>query len=536
MLIKILLVIAILIQTVATAYALKLVRATKYNSVWILFIVGFSLLSVERFVQLLMASGQYVPRWWFAYLGIVISICLSIGVMYAHKLFKYIGRLNRQRQLLNKRILTAVLRTEEKARSRFSKELHDGLGPLLSSARMSLSALARDERSPEQKEIIDNTTYVIDEAIRSLREISNNLSPHVLNDFGLARGVQNFIDKSAAMHDVKIRFTTNLRSERFDTDVEVILYRVICELINNSLKHAACSSINLSLSQNGTELALDYTDDGRGFNPQAMMDCGMGFRTSRRASIRWAACSTSPVPKAGGCAPRSVSIRRRSRHRRGFAAANATDMERTIVLVDDHSLFRNGLRGLLEHCAGCRVVGEAASGEEFLAMLPELEADIVFMDFAMPGIDGAQATERALARRPELRIITLSMFGEESYYTRMVQAGARGFLLKDSDIGDVVEAIDTVMAGGSYFSPQLLSSLAGRLRTREDAPDEELSAREREILVAVCRGLSNQEIADELFISKRTVDKHRANILEKTGCKNTASLVVYAIRKGIVEI
>ena len=277
MLIKILLVISIIVQTLATAYALRLVRATKYNSVWILFIVGFSLLSVERFVQLLMAGGHYVPRWWFGYLGIVVSVCLSIGVMYAHKLFKYIDRLNRQRQLLNKRILTAVLRTEEKARSRFSKELHDGLGPLLSSARMSLSVLSREERSADQREIIDNTTYVIDEAIRSLREISNNLSPHVLNDFGLARGVQNFIDKSAAMHDVKIRFTTNLRSERFDTDVEVILYRVICELINNSLKHAACTSINLSLSQNGSELALDYTDDGRGFNPQAMMDCGMGL-------------------------------------------------------------------------------------------------------------------------------------------------------------------------------------------------------------------------------------------------------------------
>lgn len=277
MLIKILLVISIIVQTLATAYALRLVRATKYNSVWILFIVGFSLLSVERFVQLLMAGGHYVPRWWFGYLGIVVSVCLSIGVMYAHKLFKYIDRLNRQRQLLNKRILTAVLRTEEKARSRFSKELHDGLGPLLSSARMSLSVLSREERSADQREIIDNTTYVIDEAIRSLREISNNLSPHVLNDFGLARGVQNFIDKSAAMHDAKIRFTTNLRTERYDTDIEVILYRVICELINNSLKHAACTSINLSLSQNGSELALDYTDDGRGFNPQAMMDCGMGL-------------------------------------------------------------------------------------------------------------------------------------------------------------------------------------------------------------------------------------------------------------------
>ena len=278
MLIKILLVIAIVIQCVATGYALRLVRTTKYNSVWILFIVGFSLLTIERLVQLLMDLGvEVVPRWWFGYLGVTVSICLSIGVMYAHKLFRYIDRLNHQRTLLNKRILTAVLRTEEKARSRFSKELHDGLGPLLSSAKMSLTALSRDEHNAEQREIIDNTTYVIEEAIRSLREISNNLSPHVLNDFGLARGVQNFIDKSVAMHDVKIRFTTNLRSERYDTDVEVILYRVVCELVNNSLKHSGCTEINLSLSKSGDTLALDYTDNGRGFNPAAVTDCGMGL-------------------------------------------------------------------------------------------------------------------------------------------------------------------------------------------------------------------------------------------------------------------
>lgn len=215
-------------------------------------------------------------------------------------------------------------------------------------------------------------------------------------------------------------------------------------------------------------------------------------------------------------------------------------MECRIILVDDHSLFRNGLRGLLERNEGFRVVGEASSGEEFLSLLEQesFAADIVFMDFSMPGLDGAQTTERALARRPDLRIITLSMFGEESYYSRMVEAGARGFLLKDSDIGDVLEAIAAVMGGGSYFSPRLLSSLTGRMHAREhdELADDQLSSREREILVAVCRGLSNQEIADELFISKRTVDKHRANILEKTGCKNTASLVVYAIRKGIVEI
>lgn len=215
-------------------------------------------------------------------------------------------------------------------------------------------------------------------------------------------------------------------------------------------------------------------------------------------------------------------------------------MDCRIFLVDDHSLFRNGLRGLLDRCPGYRVVGEAGSGEEFLAQLPGIDADVVFMDIAMPGMNGDAATELALESRPELKIIALSMFGDENYYSRMVEAGAKGFLLKDSEIDDVIAAIEAVRHGSSYFSATLLSSLTERLRTREredDASsDELLSTREAEILVEVCRGLSNQEIADKLFISKRTVDKHRANILEKTGCKNTASLVVYAIRHGFVEI
>ena len=158
MLIKILLIVAIVIQTIATLFAIRLIRTTKYNSIWILFTIGFTLLSVERVVQFLRANGQTLPYEVFVWLGLVISISMSIGVMYAHKLFKYIARLNRQRQLLNKRILTAVLRTEEKSRSRFAKDLHDGLGPLLSSARMSLSALQRESLPADQQEIIGNTT------------------------------------------------------------------------------------------------------------------------------------------------------------------------------------------------------------------------------------------------------------------------------------------------------------------------------------------------------------------------------------------
>lgn len=207
-----------------------------------------------------------------------------------------------------------------------------------------------------------------------------------------------------------------------------------------------------------------------------------------------------------------------------------------IILVDDHALFRNGLSGLISMRDGYRVVGEASDGEEFLRMLPMTAADVVFMDIAMPRMGGADATREALALYPDLKIICLSMFGEESYYSRMVEAGAKGFLLKDSSIDEVFGAVDAVVAGGSYFSAALMSAISRNMHSAEGGTSDDLSSREIEVLLGICRGLSNQEIADELFISKRTVDAHRAKILEKTGCKNTAAAVVYAIRHRLVEL
>ncbi len=208
-----------------------------------------------------------------------------------------------------------------------------------------------------------------------------------------------------------------------------------------------------------------------------------------------------------------------------------------IALVDDHSLFRNGLRGLLDGRNGCRVVGEFGDGAEFVAALPSLDADIVFMDIAMPVMNGDAATVQALRLCPDLKIICLSMFGDQHYYSRMVDAGACGFLLKDSDVDEVFEAVDTVAGGGSYFCRALLDSLSSVLRRGAVVEDAEvLSERERDVLLGICQGLSTQQIADTLFISKRTVDAHRANILEKTGCNNTASLVVYAMKNRLVEL
>ena len=213
-----------------------------------------------------------------------------------------------------------------------------------------------------------------------------------------------------------------------------------------------------------------------------------------------------------------------------------------IALVDDHSLFRRGLKMLLTSHADFEVVAEASSGEEFLGLLEVVRPDVVFMDYSMGGISGAETTERALERMPELKVISLTMFGDNAYYSRMATSGAKGFLVKDSEFDEVVEAVRTVCEGGTYFSALLLESLSQSLHSVEggvmESIDERdmLSEREVEILVGICQGLSTQEIADRHFISKRTVDKHRANILEKSGCKNTASLVVYAIKNGLVEV
>ncbi|MBK7479728.1 MAG: response regulator transcription factor [Bacteroidales bacterium] len=208
-----------------------------------------------------------------------------------------------------------------------------------------------------------------------------------------------------------------------------------------------------------------------------------------------------------------------------------------IIITDDHQLFRNGLKILLNAFPEFEVTGEASNGEEFLRVLKESPADIALMDINMPEMDGIEATRKGLKLCPDIDIIALSMYGEEEYYYKMVDAGAKGFVLKDSDISEVKEAILTVRKGGSYFSQELLYHVIQKIKHREnESRSANLSRREKEILLKICEGLSNQEIADALFISKRTVDKHRANLLGKTNSKNTASLILFAIRNKLIEI
>lgn len=271
MVLKILIVITALLQILAVGMAIKMTKVTKFNSSWILFAIALTLMLLRMVFEFITLVGTDIvlPQDLSVWVGLVTSLCFVVAIFYVRKLIYYIAKMDANRRLTEKRILNTIISTEEKERIRFSKDLHDGLGPLLSSVKLSVSALSKMELDDSKKEIIKNADYAIEEAIKSLKEISNNISPHILNNFGVARAVTNFINKLTLPNYLKINFETNLKGQRFSSNIEAILYRVICELVNNAIKHADPSVINIKLQLEDKEhISLVVEDNGCGFDPE----------------------------------------------------------------------------------------------------------------------------------------------------------------------------------------------------------------------------------------------------------------------------
>jgi signal transduction histidine kinase len=288
------LIIAIILQFVGAIVALGLTKQTKYSLSWILISVGFLVMAIQRFIEFI----PFVWRNWEkdvvainTWLGIITSVLITGGVILIREIFNFLKKAERSRDESEKRILNAIIQTEEKERRRFAKDLHDGLGPLLSAVKMAVSSLTQIDQEKKNNEIIENADLSITEAIRSLKEISNNLSPHVLDNFGLASSIKSFSGKINSAKSVNISFNTNMAEERLDYNTEVVLYRVFCELINNTIKHAQAKNIEIELIRHNKLLTFVYRDDGIGFDVNEVLGGkaeGMGYSNilSRIKSIK----------------------------------------------------------------------------------------------------------------------------------------------------------------------------------------------------------------------------------------------------------
>jgi len=212
-----------------------------------------------------------------------------------------------------------------------------------------------------------------------------------------------------------------------------------------------------------------------------------------------------------------------------------------LFIVDDHAVLRNGLRALLSQEPGIEVVGTAANGQELLDQLPDVPTDVVLLDMNMPVLDGVATTQRLAAEYPHVRVLMLSMVDQPRSIGHAFAAGAQGYILKNADKAEIVVAIQTMMAGKRFLCSEvglnLLEQVLASSPVAAAAPSapSPLSRREQEVLQLVANGLTTQQIADQLFTSRRTVETHRQNILEKTGAKNTAALVRYAIAQGFLS-
>ncbi|KIO43593.1 MULTISPECIES: sensor histidine kinase [Porphyromonadaceae] len=276
---------SLLFQVVAMGFAISLFKRTKFNAAWILISTGFFLMTIYRVIELFpsMRRGEYEELYLTkVWLSFIISLAFAIGVFYIRKVFQFLRRLDEIRDESEKRVVSAIIRTEEQERQRFAKELHDGLGPLLSVIKMLLSGFNTQNKEEVNERIKNNLKQAVDEAIVSVREISANISPHILNNFGLKDATDSFIRKLRPAEGIDIQFKTNIAGRRFTYNVEVIMYRVICELINNTLRHAEATKVRIDLRYRNDMLYLEYEDNGLGFDMQQIEnEGGMGLSNMR---------------------------------------------------------------------------------------------------------------------------------------------------------------------------------------------------------------------------------------------------------------
>jgi signal transduction histidine kinase len=247
------LIISIVLQIIAASFALGFIKLTKYRLSWILLSLSFVFMAVRKLIQLfenLRGAPSYAWQMIDEWTGVLISILIIVGVILIREIFYSLKRAEIDRLRTERKVLNAIINTEENERRRFANDLHDGLGPILSTVKMSLSSLTG--------RVTDSSGIIILN--------TNNLSPHVLSNFGLASAISAFTTKISQTKTVEIDFKSNMENKRFENDKEVVIYRAACELINNSIRHSGASRIEIELNKLEKFITLHFYDNGRGFD------------------------------------------------------------------------------------------------------------------------------------------------------------------------------------------------------------------------------------------------------------------------------
>ncbi|MBN2892030.1 MAG: hypothetical protein JXL97_09195, partial [Bacteroidales bacterium] len=282
MFLKISLILSVLLQFGASFLAFGLIKKSKYNISWILISSAFLLMAIRRLFEIILTLNSYVSEKEAlinSWIAVLISALIFVGTFYIRQIFDLQSEMDNLRKQNETKILSAVLKAEENERSKTAKELHDGLAPLLSTAKMFVTAIEKEEIGVDNLQIIEKMEVIVDNSITTLKEISNNISPHILVNFGLDVAIKKFIQNIDISNKIRLNYISNLDKTRFDSEKEVVVYRVVCELITNSKKHSHCKKIDVNIFYGNELLELFYFDDGDGFD-KAILETTVGMGLS----------------------------------------------------------------------------------------------------------------------------------------------------------------------------------------------------------------------------------------------------------------
>jgi len=433
---------------------------------------------------------------------------------------------------------------EERDRRRFAQELHDRIGQLLALAKIKLAGVLDESPTAALSEVMQ----LLDTSIQEARSLTFELSPPVLHELGFDAALEWLAAKFQEQHGVSATFIDDQAPKPLSKDLQVVLFQAVRELLHNAGKYAQAGRLIVSAAVEGESVRIEVSDDGVGFDPEAVIekrneDSGFGLFSIRERLSHFNGEMEITSSAGSGAqivltAPLESPATAEGREIAADAGPVASQAIR-VILVDDQQITREGLRALLERCPDITVVAEAPGGREAVRLVLEFAPDVVVMDAAMPDLNGIEATREIVAQQPGVKVIALSMHAENQYVLEMLRAGAAGYLLKDCAQEDLAQAIRAVNAQLTFFSPgiahHVVESFVARAAQQEQA-DADLTPRELEVLKLLVEGLSTKEVATQCGISVKTVEAHRQHIMEKLGTRSIAELTKYAIRRGITSL
>ena len=434
-----------------------------------------------------------------------------------------------------RRLSTHLLTVQEEEQARIAMELHDQTGQDLGLLKLRLAKLYKGlgkQDAPTEK-VFGQTDAFIDQIIENVRRLSHGLRPPLLDQIGLAGAVGALVNDYQALTGITFDIDVNSLDMLTDPTAQVLVFRIVQEALSNIHKHSGGRAGRPQRQAPGRPAESRH----RGRRPRIRQR--QGGQTSLEKTRHGA---VHPETEGQDDQRRSAPEKQAGSGNRHYPrhphpnGAPCSMKPYTIVLADDHVMMREAIRDTIEGTTGLAVAGEAGDGLELLRLLKKTPADLVVLDISMPGMRGIEAAREIRTSHPHMKILFLSMHKNRELLTAAIAAGADGYLLKEDTSKELLAAIEAVRKDRTYLSAKLVaqypSDIINIFRGNNNDKPEPLTHRERQVLKLIAEGKTDRQIGELLFISLRTVQRHRFNIRTKLNIKRTADLVKYAMERG----